>query len=116
MNKQQLAHQWIAAWNAHDLAAIMACYAENIEHTSPKIVAYFNITDSTLRGKKLLQSYFEQALQNNPTLHFDLEHILEGHNSVVLIYKRMNTALAGEYLEFDEKGLIVRSKSHYKGI
>lgn len=116
MNLQQLADQWIAAWNNHDLAAIMACYAENIEHTSPKIAAYFNMADSTIRSKLQLQSYFEQALQNNPSLHFDLEHILTGHNSVVLIYKRMKTALAGEYLEFDDEGLIVRSRSHYKKI
>ncbi|MGB0930105.1 MAG: nuclear transport factor 2 family protein [Chitinophagales bacterium] len=114
MTKQQLAHQWIAAWNNHDLAAIMGCYAESIEHTSPKIAAYFNMADSTLRNKALLESYFKQALQKNPTLHFDLQHVLEGHNSVVLIYKRMNTALAGEYLEFGETGLIVRSRSHYK--
>ena len=59
MNKQTLAQKWIAAWSAHDLAAIMACYAENIEHSSPKITTYFNTADSTLRDKNLLQSYFK---------------------------------------------------------
>lgn len=116
MNKQKLAEKWIAAWNAHDLPSIMALYSSNIQHTSPSIAKYYQLEGNTIKDKALLQSYFQMALEKNPSLHFDLQHILEGNQSVVLVYGRMQTKLAGEYLEFDETGLIVRSCSHYKAV
>ncbi len=116
MNKQALAEKWITAWNTHDLPSIIALYSNNIAHTSPSIAKYFQLEDNTIKSKDLLRSYFKIALERNPTLHFNLRHILEGNHSVVVLYKRMQTKLAGEYLEFDKEGLIVRSCSHYTAL
>jgi ketosteroid isomerase-like protein len=52
----KLAHHWIAAWNAHDLAAIMSHYEETIELTSP-VAARLLGTDGkvvAIHGRRLL--------------------------------------------------------------
>ncbi|MEM7369079.1 MAG: nuclear transport factor 2 family protein [Bacteroidota bacterium] len=113
MNKASIAHQWIDAWNRHDLQAVMKLYSEDIQHVSPKIARYLEVEGNRLQGKDALHSYFEQALSNNPALEFDLHHILEGQQSMVLIYRRNGTQLSGEYLELNQQGLIMSSRSHY---
>lgn len=113
IDKQDIAKQWISAWNQHDLEAIMRLYAEEIEHISPKIDRYFKQANSRRQGKADLQAYFELALTHNPSLHFELRHILEGKASLVLIYRRNGKDLSGEYLELNEQGLIIHSRSHY---
>ncbi|MFT3684268.1 MAG: nuclear transport factor 2 family protein [Phycisphaerales bacterium] len=40
---QRFADRWYAAWNAGNLDAVMACYHESIEHSSP-FIARFNGT------------------------------------------------------------------------
>ncbi len=116
MDKKTISLKWISAWNNHDLEVIMSLYSNKIEHTSPSISKYYELEDNTIKDKILLKAYFEKALSKNPALHFDLLHILEGESSVVLLYKRMNTKLAAEYLAFDKRGLIIKSKSHYTAI
>ena len=37
-------NRWYAAWNAGDLDAIMACYDDGIEHSSPFIARFRRIT------------------------------------------------------------------------
>jgi len=107
------AHSWYAAWNAHDIAAIMSHYAPTIEHSSPFIKRYNNSDDVSLRGVPAVRDYFARALARNPTLGFDPLHITVGIESVILVYKRMTGDLAAEVFFFDAAGMVVRSVSHY---
>lgn len=122
---QRFATRWFNAWNAQNLDAIMACYAETIEHSSP-FVARFNagITgadsgtqDGTLRGNAAVRAYFGRALTSNPTPsgieRFQLMHLTTGINSVLVVYRRWTGELAGEIFFLDDAGLIARSVSHY---
>jgi ketosteroid isomerase-like protein len=120
---QSFADRWYAAWNAGDLEAIMACYDERIEHTSP-LVARFNAgvpghdhRDGTLRGKPVVRAYFARALAMNPTptgvVRFSPLHLTGGMASVVALYRRWTGELAGEVFFLNNAGLIVRSVSHY---
>lgn len=111
---QRFATSWYAAWNAHDLDAMMAHYAEEIEHSSPFIARYNNDpTCAPLRGKADVQAYFARALARNPTLRFDPVHTAVGVETVLLVYRRMTGEVAAETFAFDEAGKIVRSVSHY---
>lgn len=120
---------WFSAWNAGDIDAIMACYHDDIAHTSP-FVARFNtldpnpsLQDFTLRGKAAVRAYFQRALVSNPTpagvIRFDPMHITIGVESILAVYRRWTGELAGEIFFFTESrermpsGLIVRSVSHY---
>jgi len=107
------ADRWYAAWNAHDIDAIMACYDPSISHSSPFIRRYNNSDDTELLGIPAVRDYFARALTRNPTLRFDPMHITTGLQSVLLVYRRMNGDLAGEVFFLNDAGLITRSVSHY---
>jgi hypothetical protein len=110
---EQFVAQWIAAWNNHDISAIMEHYADDIDFNSPFIREMGIDVNGYITNKTDLKAYFEKALQKNPGLHFDLQHILVGSNSIVMFYKRMNKSFAGEYIELNEHRKIIRSRSHY---
>ena len=107
------ADRWYAAWHAHDIDAIMACYDAAIEHSSPLIKRYNGTDNTSLRGIEAVRDYFAHALQRNPTLRFDPMHIATGPESIVLVYRRMNRDLAAEVLFLNVTGKITRSVSHY---
>lgn len=107
------AASWYAAWNAHDVPAIMAHYDDGIEHSSPFIKRYNNSDDPSIVGKPGVADYFARALQRNPTLRFDPMHLTVGLESVILVYKRMTGDLAAEVFVFNDAGRVVRSISHY---
>lgn len=110
---QAFADRWYAAWNAHGLDAIMACYEPDIEHSSPFIKRYNNTDDHWLKGIDAVRDYFRRALERNPTLRFDPMHVTVGLGSVILAYRRMTGDLAAELFVLSERGLILRSISHY---
>lgn len=110
---QAFADRWYAAWNAHDLDAMMACYDDAIEHSSPFIKRYNNTDDTSLKGKPAVRDYFARALERNPTLRFDPMFVTTGLNSVILVYRRMTGDLAAELFTLNAEGKITRSISHY---
>jgi hypothetical protein len=105
--------KWIKAWKDHDIDAIMAHYAEDVDFNSPFVREMGLNETGSIHGKTDLRLYFEKALQKNPLLLFDLQHIFAGSNSIVMQYDRMNKTLAGEYVELNADGKIFRSRSHY---
>jgi hypothetical protein len=113
---------WFAAWNNHDLDAIMACYDSSIRHSSPFIKRYNGSDDRELIGLPAVRDYFERALARNPTLRFDPRLIATGLESVILTYQRHshNTPPgpdggepAAEIFFLNDSHKIVRSISHY---
>jgi hypothetical protein len=107
------AASWYAAWNSRNLDAIMAHYADSIEHSSPFIARYNGTSDPSIRGSAPLREYFARALAANPALQFHPQHLTIGTQTVILIYRRHNGDLAAELFAFDPAGKIVRSISHY---
>lgn len=107
------ADRWYAAWNMHDLDAIMACYEPTIEHSSPFIKRYNNSDDRWLKGIDAVRDYFARALERNPALRFDPLHTAVGLESIILVYRRMTGDLAAEVFMLSGRGLILRSISHY---
>lgn len=111
-----LAQHWVDAWNLHDLAAIMQHYSENIEFRSPVIQKMGVHPEGIINNKEELKAYFEKALVKYPDLYFELFHILEGVNSMVIFYKSISDSLAAEYMELDRHGKICKVSAHYKGL
>jgi hypothetical protein len=56
-----LAREWVAAWNAHDLDAIMAHYEDAIESTSPVAAQLLGVADGRVVGKASLWAYFRRG-------------------------------------------------------
>lgn len=108
-----LANHWISAWNAHDLDVIMTHYEDAIELTSPVAAQLLGTPDGKVVGKVSLRAYFQRALEVYPELHFHLEDVLWGVNSVVLYYTNQNGTHTGEFMELSATGKVTRVVAHY---
>src|SRR5580698_8411887 len=104
----KLADDWVAAWNSHDLDSIMTHYEDAIELTSPVAAQLLGTTDGKVAGKANLQAYFQRGLEAYPELHFQLEDVLWGLNSVVLYYKNQKGTRTAEFMELSESGKVAR--------
>jgi len=108
-----LANHWIAAWNAHDLDLIMTHYEDAIELTSPVAAQLLGASGGRVAGKQNLRAYFQRGLQAYPDLHFRLQDVLWGVNSVVLYYANQVGTHTGEFMEISVAGRVARVIAHY---
>ena len=108
-----LAGRWVDAWNAHDLDLIMSHYEEEIELTSPVAGQLSGTSDGTIRGKANLRAYFQKGLETYPDLHFQLDDVLCGVNSVVLYYKNQRGTRTAEFMELSAAGKVTRVVANY---
>ena len=115
MNDQftQIAHEWLDAWNSHNLDEIMAHYADDIEFYSPLISKLNNNPEGKISSKDELRAYFARGLAAYPDLHFKLHKILTGVGSIVLYYESVNNTMSAEFMEINSDGKIVAVRAHY---
>ena len=109
---QRFAHDWVAAWNAHDLDAILAHYAEDFEMASPVIVHMQVNASGVLTGKSAVRAYWQKALQRMPDLRFELLTVLVGVQSITLYYRGARDRLAAEVFHFNAQGQVTRAMAH----
>jgi hypothetical protein len=114
---QDFAHDWIAAWNAHDIDRIMSHYADDVEYQSPFVQRYNGEGDmfGILVDSISVRSYVQLALEAFPDLHFVLLNVFSGVASAVLHYQSVNNMVAAEYFQFNAAGKIARVTAHYLG-
>jgi hypothetical protein len=110
---RELARHWVEAWNAHDLAAIMAHYAESVVLVSPVAVRLLGNPSGTVSGKDALRAYFALGLQAYPQLRFDLLDVMWGLDSVVLYYANQRGSKTAEFMELDSTGKVCRVVANY---
>eukprot|EP00243_Klebsormidium_subtile_P013142 TRINITY_DN845_c0_g1_i2.p1 TRINITY_DN845_c0_g1~~TRINITY_DN845_c0_g1_i2.p1 ORF type:complete len:121 (+),score=27.40 TRINITY_DN845_c0_g1_i2:331-693(+) len=109
-----LAHEWIEAWNRHDIDAVLIHYSDDVIFTSPFAVQFAGKEDGTVHGKKELRAYWEKALAAHTNLHFTLHSALPGLSSVVIYYKSsVRDLTAAETMVLDSDGKVVRVFCHY---
>jgi predicted ester cyclase len=109
----KLAEHWVAAWNAHDLELILTHYEDDVELTSPVAVQLLGTADGKVAGKANLRAYFQRGLAAYPELHFKLEDVLWGVNSVVLCYLNQKGTRTAEFMELSATGKVVRVVANY---
>jgi ketosteroid isomerase-like protein len=114
MNDAEFARRYYAAWNARDLDAILALYADDIEFSSPYIAALGFAPDGVIHGKEMLRLYFERALDRAPALTFTPEALCVGARGHTLIYRNHRGERAAETHERDAMGLVVRADATYE--
>ncbi len=108
-----LADHWVAAWNAHDLDLIMTHYEDAIELISPVAARLLGTADGKVAGKPNLRAYFQRGLEAYPDLHFRLQDVLWGINSIVLYYTNQKGTHTAEFLELSASGKVVRGVANY---
>jgi hypothetical protein len=108
-----LANHWVAAWNAHDLDLIMTHYDDAIELTSPVAAQLLGTPDGKVVGKANLRAYFQRGLQAYPELHFRLEDVFWGLNSVVLCYTNQKGSRTAEFMQLSATGKVAQVVANY---
>ncbi len=95
----RFAEEWIAAWNAHDLARVLSHYEDDFEMASPLIVEIAGEPSGVLRGKKNVGAYWEKALGLVPDLRFEKLGVFAGVRSLAIHYRNQKGRLSVETLE-----------------
>lgn len=110
---QELAQDWIDAWNSHDISRILSHYSDEVVFTSPFIVKLLGDNSGTIQGITNLRSYFIKGLEAYPNLKFELYQVLTGVDSITLYYKTVNEMVAAEVMELNSEGKITKVIAHY---
>lgn len=109
---QQFAHDWLNAWNRHDLEAILSHYADDIVFASPYVIQLADESSGVLHGKAALKNYWYKGLQSIPDLHFELLDLLIGVDSLTLYYQGHNGKVAETFV-FNASGLVQQAMACY---
>jgi ketosteroid isomerase-like protein len=106
------AHEWIEAWNSHDLDRILAHYSDDFVMASPRIALLTQERSGVLRGKPAVAAYWAKALALAPDLRFTLLATFVGADSVAIHYQGPRGP-AIEVFFLDPQGLVCRAAAHY---
>ena len=111
-----IAQRWFAAFNAHDLEALLSLYADDAEHFSPKLLARRPETAGMVRGKAALREWWQDAFDHLPTLHYEVLRLTADDEQVFMEYIRHVEGepdlRVGEVLEI-RNGAIVASRVYH---
>ncbi len=79
---------WVAAFNAYDVDALVALYADDATHTSPKIRALHPETGGKLVGKAAMSKWWRDANARLPGLRYEPFAITANDARVLVEYVR----------------------------
>jgi steroid delta-isomerase-like uncharacterized protein len=108
-----LANHWMEAWNAHDLDSIMIHYDDDVELTSPAAAQLLQAPNGRVTGKANLRAYFQRGLEAYPDLHFRVEDVLCGLDTVVFYYANQKGTRTAEFMELSAQGKVLRVVANY---
>ncbi len=111
-----IAHRWFTAFNAHDLEGLLALYAEDAEHYSPKLKVRRPETNGLVTGKDALRNWWRDAFERLPTLRYEVIKLTADDEQVFMEYIRHvegeEDLRVGEVLEVRD-GMIVASRVYH---
>jgi heme-degrading monooxygenase HmoA len=111
-----IAERWIDCFARADLDALLALYADDAVHSSPKIRARQPGGDGVLAGKPALRAWWRDAFARLPGLRYELTALTSDHARVFMEYVRHAPGepdlRVAEVLRI-ERGLIVESRVYH---
>jgi hypothetical protein len=108
------ADTWLAAWNSHDLDAIMACYSPDVDFVASTVVRRWERDDGRLRGAAELRRHFALGLELAPALAFTEESFLTSPAGYALLYRRENGNQVLDVVEVNPAGQAARVRAFYQ--
>ena len=101
LDASAFSQQWVEAWNAHDVEAVLGHFHEDVVFTSPVAAKLLPESAGVVHGKSALRTYWTVAVQRMPDLRFTVEDVYEGIEMYVITYRNQNGGLVNEVLKFD---------------
>jgi len=103
----EFAATWAAAWNAHDVEAVLSHFADDVTFSSPLAAEIVPGSGGVVRGKAALRAYWSEGLRRQPDLRFEVEGAYLGVDTLVIHYRNQRGGLVNEVLTFE--GSLVKS-------
>ena len=103
----RFARDWVAAWNARDVEAVLAHFHEDAMFSSPIAERLGHGIRGTVRGKHALRAYWTAALALNRALRFSLGEVHAGIDTIVICFTTQDGTRRAEVLVFED-GLVAR--------
>ena len=88
MTSKAIAERWLECFERRDLDGLLALYADDATHTSPKIRARHPETGGLLRGKAAMRVWWQEAFDRLPSMRYVATAITADDRRVVLEYVR----------------------------
>ena len=109
----EVARRWLATFNARDLDGLLALYAGDAVHMSPKLRAARPSTNGEIRGTAALRAWWEDSFARLPGLRYEARSLTADLERVWMEYARLLPGepemLVAEVLEVRD-GLIRASR------
>src|SRR5437773_2284660 len=86
IDPQTFAAAWLAAWNTHDVEAVLSHFHENAVFSSPFAARVVPASGGRLVGKQAIRDYWRAAIALVPDLHFTLDAVFVGMDCLVIAY------------------------------
>ena len=83
-----IAERWLACFERRDLDSLLALYADDATHTSPKIRVRHPETGGVLRGKAAMRAWWADAFARLPTMRYVPTAITADDRRVYMEYVR----------------------------
>jgi hypothetical protein len=109
---QRFVEEWVRAWNAHDVDAVLDHFTDGAVFTSPVAAQLLEHSDGVLRGKPAIRDYWTRGIELIPDLHFEVVGCYVGTTTLVINYRNQKGGLVNEVLTF-EGGLVVSGHGTY---
>jgi RimJ/RimL family protein N-acetyltransferase/ketosteroid isomerase-like protein len=85
---EAIAHRWFTAFNAHDLEQLLALYADDARHYSPKLKLRRPETLGLVKGKEGLRSWWSDSFERLPSLRYEVQALTADPRRVFMEYIR----------------------------
>ena len=105
-NAIEFAREWEAAWNRHDVEAILKHFHNDAAFTSPVAKRIGFADDGVVRGLDALRRYWTAGLNQNADLHFAVTAVYQGVETLVIAFKNEKGIDRVEVLNF-KHGLVI---------
>lgn len=113
---KQIALNWFAAFNEHDIEKLLALYAEDAEHYSPKLKERQPATKGLIKGKNALRSWWTDAFARLPQLKYEVLLLTADDEQIFMEYDRHvpneATMRVGEVLVIRENKIVASRVYH----
>jgi ketosteroid isomerase-like protein len=106
------ARTWCEAWNAHDLDGVLVHFHDDVIFTSPTAARIMPESGGRIEGKEQLRAYWAEGLRLLPDLHFEVEALTVGMDTLVIGYRNQAGVRVNEVLVFEEDRIIFGAATH----
>ncbi|OOG77368.1 nuclear transport factor 2 family protein [Flavobacterium sp. A45] len=113
---QSIAFKWFEAFNNHNLEQLLSLYDDEAEHFSPKLKIRKPETQGLVTGKEALSSWWQDAFDRLPSLHYKVTSLTANADRVFMEYIRSvegeDDMLVAEVLVVKEDKIIASRVYH----